>query len=405
MNNKILVISQRFWPEEGNINTIVKGFSDRGIKVDVLCGQPNYPEGRFYKGYHASGHKKEQYGDVNVYRAPELARGSASPAALFFNYLSFALAAKGRIGALKRNQYDAIFIYQTSPAFQGMAGLKLARKKRIRSFMYVADLWPDAAYREMDIRDGLLKRIFKNVSFGQYRKAGQLIACSKEAQRYLIREVAQTPGQVAYVPAFSSTEYDKNARNEKLMERFAGSFNIIYSGEILRDGPWDIILDAAKMLVSAGLRDVRFIIAGGGNGLSSLKKEIDRRGLFDTVFPEGSIPLSRISEYVNIADALIYTEKLDVSVNYAPPMKIIEYLSYEKPIIAATGGDGRMIIKRSKCGFASDPEDREALFENIMHLYRSSKEELKIMGERSLAFKKENYDPESCIDELLDIIF
>ena len=47
----ILIVSQYFWPENFKINDVAQGLVDKGHNVSVLTGLPNYPKGKFYKGY------------------------------------------------------------------------------------------------------------------------------------------------------------------------------------------------------------------------------------------------------------------------------------------------------------------------------------------------------------------
>jgi hypothetical protein len=45
---KILIVSQYFWPESFRINDLAAGLVERGHKVLVLTGIPNYPGGQFF---------------------------------------------------------------------------------------------------------------------------------------------------------------------------------------------------------------------------------------------------------------------------------------------------------------------------------------------------------------------
>ena len=45
----ILIVTQYFWPENFRINDLAMGFFERGRKVTVLTGIPNYPDGRFFQ--------------------------------------------------------------------------------------------------------------------------------------------------------------------------------------------------------------------------------------------------------------------------------------------------------------------------------------------------------------------
>ena len=48
---QILIVSQYFWPENFKINDIALALIERGHEVSVLTGKPNYPTGKFNKGY------------------------------------------------------------------------------------------------------------------------------------------------------------------------------------------------------------------------------------------------------------------------------------------------------------------------------------------------------------------
>ena len=48
---KILFICQNFWPENFRSTDVVNNLIDAGNIVEVLTSNPNYPEGKIYKGY------------------------------------------------------------------------------------------------------------------------------------------------------------------------------------------------------------------------------------------------------------------------------------------------------------------------------------------------------------------
>jgi len=48
-----------FYPESFRITDIALELKKTGHKVSVLTGMPNYPEGRFYKGYGLLSKKRE----------------------------------------------------------------------------------------------------------------------------------------------------------------------------------------------------------------------------------------------------------------------------------------------------------------------------------------------------------
>ena len=93
-NRKILLVSQHFYPESFVINPLCQEIVRLGVGVEVLTGQPNYPNGKIYEGYKAASVCKDSFeGTIKINRVPMLPRGNASKFSLILNYLSFILSA------------------------------------------------------------------------------------------------------------------------------------------------------------------------------------------------------------------------------------------------------------------------------------------------------------------------
>ena len=84
----ILIISQYFWPELFRINDLAQGLVARGHHVTVLTGKPNYPEGKFFKGYNFLNKNRESLGSITIIRSPLIPRGNKK-IQLALNYFSF----------------------------------------------------------------------------------------------------------------------------------------------------------------------------------------------------------------------------------------------------------------------------------------------------------------------------
>ena len=51
LQKHILVISKYFYPEQFRINDVFTEWVNKGCKITVTTGIPNYPQGKYYKGY------------------------------------------------------------------------------------------------------------------------------------------------------------------------------------------------------------------------------------------------------------------------------------------------------------------------------------------------------------------
>ena len=110
---KILVVCQHYYPENFQITDICEEMVQRGHKVTVLTGIPNYPQGEIFKGYENGEHRHEVRNGVEIIRAKEIPRHKGL-LHLGINYLSFCLFASLKALTLKRD-YDVIDSYELSP--------------------------------------------------------------------------------------------------------------------------------------------------------------------------------------------------------------------------------------------------------------------------------------------------
>ena len=141
---RILIASQYFWPESFPINDICASLVDKGLKVDVLTGKPNYPQGEVFSGYRTWGCVKEAYRGMTVNRIPLRPRGRGG-LGLILNYLLFVFS--GLLVApflLRKKKFDVIFVYAPSPILQAIPAIFLGFLKGCPVVLWVQDLWPDS---------------------------------------------------------------------------------------------------------------------------------------------------------------------------------------------------------------------------------------------------------------------
>ena len=109
---KLLIVSQYFWPEEFRINDLALDLVKRGHDVSVITGNPNYPKGKFIKGYGFK-YSTETYQGIKIHRVPIFPRGNNS-FMLILNYVSFIFF--GSIFSyFHKEKYDKVFAVNYSP--------------------------------------------------------------------------------------------------------------------------------------------------------------------------------------------------------------------------------------------------------------------------------------------------
>ena len=401
---KILVVCQHYWPENFRINDIVDGFIERGHQVDVLCGQPNYPGGQFFDGYDSHSIKEEQHGDVHIYRTFEIKRGSNSNIRIFLNYITFPIASYFRAGKLMKKEYDRIFIYQLSPVMMAAAGLRLRKKKKIDTTMYILDIWPQNLYSVLDIRNSFLRKILYKISMHIYRQPDRLITVSEKMRQYFLRTLNRKAEEIAFVPQSPEKLYEERRSNEALKQKFPSGFHIVFTGNISPAQNFPLITQTAKLLKEEGCSDIFFIIVGDGMSAKDLKADVAEKGLEDMFFFEGFHPIGEMPEYTDLADALIATLRSEGVEDYSIPAKVMSYMASGKPLLIAMEGEINDIIRDADCGLTSDPDNAAALAENIKKLKEMSPEERARLGENAFAYQQAHFERNKSIDRILEVI-
>ena len=64
---KLLLVSPHFFPENFKCNDLAFELAAKGHDVTVLSDIPNYPQGKYFKGYSLFRRRKEVVNGVTVY--------------------------------------------------------------------------------------------------------------------------------------------------------------------------------------------------------------------------------------------------------------------------------------------------------------------------------------------------
>ena len=86
------------------------------------------------------------------------------------------------------------------------------------------------------------------------------------------------------------------------------------------------------------------------------------------------------------------------------PSKLQTYLSYGKPIIGSIDGVSNEIINSSNSGYASNADDSEKLYKNIIKMKNLNKSELINMGKNASIYYKQNFSKDLIISRLIELI-
>lgn len=390
MAKRILVVTQHFWPENFRINDIVEGFLQDGLEVDVLCGLPNYPKGEWFNGYGPQGPWEEHYGSAQVFRAKEWPRKGNTSVNIFLNYVSWPLYAAAALDRLPGG-YDAVFCFNTSPVLMCWPAIRYARKHKIPFTNYVLDLWPENLYSVLPVSNKLLRRIAQGVSDHLYKQADRLIAMSEPLQQRLCERTGKPKSAVAAIPQYCEDFYAVPQHDAALEERFAGRFNLVFTGTFTPAQSLDMVLRAVLEARAAGAENLHLLLVGDGMSRESLQTLAQELHAEDAVTFYGSVPAKEVPKFTALADSLLISLSDSPDLGLTVPGKLASYMAAGKPILASMNGAGFAAVQQSGGGLVSPACDQHALAENMLRLTTMTETDRAALGAKAKEYYLAHY--------------
>jgi len=394
----ILIVTQYFWPENFRVNDLASGLIERGHKVTVLTGIPNYPEGRFYPGYGFPGKHRDVYQGVDICRVPLISRGTSKGVRLAVNFISFALFGALFGPFLCRSRFDVIYVFEVSPITAAFPAILMKWLRKCPLQLHVLDLWPESLIATDAVRSPLVLRVVDNIVRFIYRHSNQILVQSRGFRLSLL-ERGVDGAKIYYFPSSAEKLFSSQAAiaDAQLPAQLPDGFIVLFAGNVGEAQDFPTILRAAEKLLMH--QEIKFVILGDGRRFEWVKEEVARRRL-ENVYLLGRFPLETMPAFFAKADALLVTLKNDPIFALTVPAKLQSYMAFGKPVAAALNGEGRDIIEQSKSGVVAPSSDADGLAEVILELHQLTPEQRSEMGANGRAYYLEHFDREMLLDRL-----
>lgn len=395
----ILIFSQYFWPENFRINDLVKSLLNKGLLVDIVTGQPNYPDGQVFDGYRAWNFTKHSWGNAMVYRLPLVPRGNGSAIRLILNYLSFVLSGILLAPfALRRKQVDVVFVYAISPILQAIPAIFLKWVKGAKLVIWVQDLWPESLEATGFVRNQWVLAMVRIVVRWIYRYA-DLILVQSEAFVESVATLTIDRRKIHYHPnsaddVFLSSSCMGNCQINGLDK----GFSVVFAGNLGTAQAVETIINAAVLLKNKS--DIRIFLVGDGSRADWIRDQIHKKDLTNVIMA-GRHPIESMPAILHRAGALLVTLKDESIFNQTVPSKIQAYLAVGRPIIANMNGEGARVVTQANAGISCPAEDAVGLAEAINVLSNITAAERERLGQNGQRYFQTHYDNNMLTQKLI----
>jgi colanic acid biosynthesis glycosyl transferase WcaI len=393
----ILLLRQYYAPEGLLGQELAHSLQKIGHQVTVLTAFPNYPAGKLYPGYGLRPWRREVLDGVPVVRAPLYPDHSRSGLRRALNYTSFAVTSS-LIGPWLVPRPDVIFVTHP-PLTVGWPAWLLSRLWRVPFVYQIQDMWPDTLHATGMVDSERILSWVGRFAKRVYAKAEAICVISPGFRANLI-DKGVPPEKIHVISNWVDTEtYYPEQPDRALAEELgmAGSFNIMFAGNIGEAQGLETALDAAELLRNHP--QVQFVFAGDGIALPRLRQSAESRGL-DNVRFLGRYPEKAMPKLYALADVLLVHLKDDPLFKITIPHKILSYLAVGKPILAALAGDAADAVTEAGAGIVCPPGDPQALASVVQRFHSMDDLERRKMGECGLAAAHKQYSREVLVGEI-----
>jgi glycosyltransferase involved in cell wall biosynthesis len=395
----ILIVTQYFWPENFRINDLASGLQERGHKVTVLTGIPNYPGGKIFREYGYFIKRKDYYKGIKVHRVPLIPRGRGGGFRLALNFFSFAFLASILAPFFCIGKFDLILVYEPSPITVGLPALVLKKVKNAPVIFWMQDLWPESLSATGAVRSKIILKMVELLVRFLYKGFDRILAQSL-AFMAPIKRLGGKPGRVLYYPNSAEAFYQPMEIPKSAPERavMPDGFCVTFAGNIGVAQDFGTILTAAELLKDQ--RDIHWVIIGDGRMSVWVNEQVLSRGLTQTVHLLGRFPAEKMPRFFALSDALLVTLKKEPIFALTIPSKVQSYLACAKPVIAALDGEGSRVIEEAGAGLCCPAEQPAALAATVLKMHQMNALERIAMGKKGREYFEKNFERGLLLDRL-----
>ena len=374
----VLILSQYYYPEPiTKPHELAESLQQRGHKVTVVTGFPNYPTGEFYPGYKVRPWSSETLNGVRVIRLPLFPDHSWSTWRRILNYGSFAAVASVLAPFMVGN-VDVMYVWHP-PLTIGVPAVILKWLRRIPFIYGVHDIWPESAVSIGMLKDNWLVTLLRKLERFIYARAdvvgvvsGGFIdnIVSKGVAHSKIHLLPDWADESVYYPA----PYDAELAKSNGMH---GKFNVVFGGQLGAAQGLQTVIEAAELLKND--EDIQFVFVGDGGEKASLDSNAKNRGLTNVRFL-GRVAPEQVRVIYGVADVLLVHLKAGFFASLSVPSKTYAYMACGKPILMAMDGSAASLIETTGAGVRCLPGNAESMADAVRKLKDMPDEQLATMG-------------------------
>lgn len=324
---------------------------------------------------------QEPVAEEGILRTVRVTRYEGNGVGRVINWCSYSV---GALLAGVRHRRTSI-VYGSSPHLgAALAGLIVARLKRVPFVLEIRDLWPQILAEAGTLSEtSRVYRILKWLEGFLYRQADRIVVLAEGSQRALEKQGVPND-KILFIPNGGDPEdFEVSESRDALRKRFGfDRFTLVYAGAHGPANGLGLVLDAAESL-QAGAVDVEFVLVGDGVSKQALVDDASSRQIRNVRFV-APIPKADVPSLLAAADVGLHClADVELFKTGVSPNKLYDYMAAGLPVLTNTGGDIAAMVNNAGSGVAVGSE---AIAEGVAQIAELGESALVAFGKAGRSF-------------------
>jgi len=347
-----------------------------GHQVTILTAQPSYTKAASKLRMP----RREELDGMLVLRCRLFREGKRNFLVRALNMILYMFTIVRHIVLRSRAARYDVAVVSTMPPVLMAAATRVGSRITGTSVIYhMMDIYPELAVISGMVRESLLTKWLRAVDRKNCSRAARVVVLSED-MRDTVAARGTSIGNVEILNNFQLESFAGEGVVPEGLEKPAGSFRLMFAGNIGRFQGLEILIEAITLLDD--LPDLRLDILGDGIARQALERQAaDRLGR--RVFFHGYQPIENATCVIATADLSLITLNPEV-IRMAYPSKTMTYLGVGSPVLVVVEQESSLarMVEAEGIGYVSPQGDVAALGDAIRRAYQR-REELAAMRLRA----------------------
>lgn len=397
-NNNVLIITERFHPEDFGMNDLAQAWQAKGYEVAVLTQLPSYPFDKVYEGYKNKLFQIEKWKGIKIYRVFSLMGYKKGVGLKILNYLCFAFFAS-LVSLFIGRKYNNVFVYHVGPLTQAIPAVLIKKIFGSKFYIWTLDIWPDSVYAYGFKKKALSKNLLESFVKIIYKHCETVFVSCKGFKQKIQKYVPDA--RIVFSPQWAPD--DLNFENVIPHESLKQGFNFTFAGNIGKVQNLENVIRGFALLPKSNDR-VSLNVIGDGSNLEVLKNIAKQENVANVHF-WGRRPLKEMPRWFEGSDVLIISLIDEPIFSLTIPAKFQAYLASGKPIYCVMKGEVADLVINNEIGFVAQPDDINDIMSGFEKFLGTSKHEAQAFGRNMKTLLNNEYDRNKIIGQMTEEIF